>query len=353
MDLYTAKRNAQGEWGIVQNAGPIINTPFNEETPFVSGDGKSLFFSSQGHYNMGGYDIFLCSADENGEWLPPFNVGYPLNTTDDDLFFVPVKSEKAGYQSRFPFKSVQSEIVRYHHISFGNPARFTLIGKVNIQGDRPAALLLSVVNDPEGDTLYSTAVNADGSFRQNVPAGNFTLAFTGDGNELWHKNLEIPSYFPQDILVIQADLKVNPAQKMDSLQVRDIRFEFDESNPGDEGMKYINELIRILNDFPDVRLTINGYADSRGDEAYNLKLSMARAQAIAGYFNQRGDFSQRIAVNAFGEKDPVAPNTTPDGSDNPEGRMYNRRVQLIFSQVPSNLIITSQNDIPIQLRLKK
>ncbi len=77
----------------------------------------------------------MCSADENGGWLPPFNIGYPLNTTDDDLFFFPVKSEKIAYQSRFPAKSVQSEIVRYQITSFGNPARFTLMGKVNVQGD--------------------------------------------------------------------------------------------------------------------------------------------------------------------------------------------------------------------------
>ena len=121
----------------------------------------------------------------------------------------------------------------------------------------------------------------------------------------------------------------------------------------DEGIKYIEELIRILNAFPDVRLTVNGYADSRGNEDYNLKLSMARARAVAEYLNQKGDFSQRITVNAFGEKDPVARNTTPEGRDDPEGRMFNRRVELIFSQVPANLIIIRQNDIPAELKTKK
>jgi OOP family OmpA-OmpF porin len=135
--------------------------------------------------------------------------------------------------------------------------------------------------------------------------------------------------------------------------VSDIRFEFNESNPVDEGTKYMEELVRILNAFPDVKLTVNGYADSRGDEGYNLKLSMARAQAVAGYLNQKGDFSPRITINGFGEKDPVARNTTPEGRDDPEGRRFNRRVELIFSQVPSNLILIRQNDIPAELRFKK
>jgi outer membrane protein OmpA-like peptidoglycan-associated protein len=80
---------------------------------------------------------------------------------------------------------------------------------------------------------------------------------------------------------------------------------------------------------------------------------MARARAVAAYLIHKGDFSQRITVNAFGENDPVARNTTPEGGDDPEGRMYNRRVELIFSQVPANLIIIRQNDIPAELRLKK
>ena len=183
------------------NAGPLINTPFNEETPFVSGDGKTLFFSSQGHYNMGGYDIFMCPADEKGGWLPPFNIGYPLNTTDDDLFFFPVKSEKIAYQSRFPVKSVQSEIVRYQITSFGNPARFTLMGKVNVQGDLHSKLLLSVADNPDGWNL-SADINADGTFQQKIAAGSFTAChyWTMERN-YGSKNIEIPPYFPQDALV--------------------------------------------------------------------------------------------------------------------------------------------------------
>jgi outer membrane protein OmpA-like peptidoglycan-associated protein len=351
MDIYFSRRNSQGDWGAAVNAGPTINTPFNEETPFVSRDGKTLFFSSQGHYNMGGYDIFMCSDDGKGGWLPPFNIGYPLNTTDDDLFFCPVGSDKIAYQSRFPVKSVQGEIVRYRITSFGNPARFTLIGKVNVQGDQNSKLLLTVENP--GNITLSTPVNTDGSFQQKIPAGSFNLAIVGDGKELWHKSIEIPPYLPQDVLVIQADVQVNPVLKVDTLMASDIRFEFDESSPTVGGVKYLEELIRFLNAFPQVRLTVNGYADSRGDEEYNLKLSMARARAVATYLNQKGDFSQRITVNAYGEKDPVARNTNPEGRDDPEGRMFNRRVELIFSQVPPNLIIIRQNDIPKELRLEK
>jgi outer membrane protein OmpA-like peptidoglycan-associated protein len=300
---------------------------------------------------MGGYDIFICSADEKGGWLPPFNIGYPLNTTDDDLFFFPLISDKAGYQSRFPVNSVQREIVRYQITSFGNPARFTLLGKVNVQGNPSSGLHLTV-NNP-GNESVSTPLNPDGSFQLKVAAGSYALAIVEDEHELWTRRIEIPHYFQQDILVIQADVTVSAVQKTDTFLVNDIRFDFDESSPVNEGLAYITELIRILNTFPGVTLILNGYADSRGDENYNLKLSLARAKAVAGYLNQKGNFSQRITVNAFGEKDPLASNITHEGHDNPEGRMFNRRVELIFSQVPSNLIIVKQNDIPVQLRIKQ
>ncbi len=351
LDIYISRRNSPGDWGAAVNAGPLINTPFNEETPFVSGDGKTLFFSSQGHYNMGGYDVFMCSSDENGGWLHPFNIGYPLNTTDDDLFFFPVKSDRIAYQSRFPDKSVQSEIVRYQITSFGNPARFTLSGKVTMTGN-PGSKLVLTVHNPAQPGL-STPVEADGSFTQKITAGSHKLTISGDGREFWHKSIEIPPNSPQDIFVIQADVNINPAKKTDTLRVSDIRFNFNESIPADKDLKYIEEIIRILNAFPDVKLTLNGYADSRGNEDYNLKLSRARATAVDGYLNQKGDFSQRIMVNAFGEKDPVARNTKPTGQDDPEGRMYNRRVELIFSQVPSDLIIIVEKDIPSELKLEK
>jgi outer membrane protein OmpA-like peptidoglycan-associated protein len=350
-DIYVSEKNPQGDWGPVVNAGPLINTPFNEETPFVSGDGRTLFFSSQGHYNMGGYDVFMCQSDEKGGWLPPFNIGYPLNTTDDDVFFFPLRSDRIAYQSRFPARSPRSEIVRYQITSFGNPARFTLLGNVNVQGDLLSRLKLSVAGDP-GDKIITADINRDGTFQQKISAGSYTLAIMNNGEELWRKNIEIPSYFPQDVLVIQAEVKLKPALKTDTLLVRDIRFEFNESTPADDGIGYIDELIRILNKFPEVILTVNGYADSRGDADYNLRLSMARAQAVAGYLNQKGDFSKRITVHAFGESNPVACNTTPEGRDEPEGRRYNRRVELIFSQIPADLIIIRNNDIPIELRFK-
>lgn len=100
LDLYIS-RKINGEWGPAINLGPEINTQFNEDRPFLINNGKTLFFSSQGHQNMGGYDIFRSDLQSNNLWSNPQNIGYPLNTPDDNIFFMPIGNGKSGYYSLF------------------------------------------------------------------------------------------------------------------------------------------------------------------------------------------------------------------------------------------------------------
>lgn len=100
LDIYVSTRKGPNDWGPAINLGPMINSPFNEETPFITADGRKLFFSSLGHKGMGGYDVFFSELTNSG-WSKAVNVGYPLNTTDDDLFFIPVGKGDVGYYSRY------------------------------------------------------------------------------------------------------------------------------------------------------------------------------------------------------------------------------------------------------------
>ncbi len=100
LDIYRSERNPGGDWGEAQNLGPIINTEEDEDAPFLTTDGKRLIFCSKGHFNMGGYDIFYSDLGAEGKWTDPVNIGYPVNTTGDDLFFYPVGSGSQGYMSK-------------------------------------------------------------------------------------------------------------------------------------------------------------------------------------------------------------------------------------------------------------
>ncbi|HUW93281.1 MAG TPA: hypothetical protein VMV74_08960 [Bacteroidales bacterium] len=99
LDLYFSRLDAAGEWGTPVNAGPELNTQLNDDRPFLVENGKKLFFTSQGHYNMGGYDIFMSELQSNGLWSTPKNLGYPLNTPDDNIFFCPFDNGKEGFVS--------------------------------------------------------------------------------------------------------------------------------------------------------------------------------------------------------------------------------------------------------------
>ena len=99
LDLYISYKNDRGGWGQPVNLGPDINTPFNEDRAFLINNGKQLFFCSQGHYNMGGFDLFRSEELENNNWSKPENLGYPINSSDDDVFFMPVNNGRSGYIS--------------------------------------------------------------------------------------------------------------------------------------------------------------------------------------------------------------------------------------------------------------
>ncbi len=100
LDIYRSERAPGGDWGEAVNLGTKINTPEDEDTPFMTADGKRLIFCSRGHFNMGGYDIFYSDMESNGQWADPINIGYPVNTTGDDLFFQPIGTGLQGYMSK-------------------------------------------------------------------------------------------------------------------------------------------------------------------------------------------------------------------------------------------------------------
>ena len=109
LDIYKSSLESNGDWGPAKNLGQQINTSFNEESPFISADNTILYFSSQSHYNMGGYDIFYSVLNADNTWGPPINIGYPVNTTGDDLFFAPVGNGTIGYMSKILTEGIGKE----------------------------------------------------------------------------------------------------------------------------------------------------------------------------------------------------------------------------------------------------
>ena len=131
LDIYKSHMQSDGTWGPAINLGPTINTRYNEETPFLSENEQTLYFSSYGHYNMGGYDIFYSVKNTNGEWGTPINLGYPINTTDDDLFYFPINNGANAYFAQYlPDGYGRHDIYYLDVYNANNPRMYMIFGKV-------------------------------------------------------------------------------------------------------------------------------------------------------------------------------------------------------------------------------
>ena len=187
LDIYKSERQSDGKWGIPENLGPTINSRYNEESPFITEDGQTLYFSSYGHFNMGGYDIFYSTKDKNGKWGEPVNLGYPINSTDDDLFFHPVNNGFGGYHSRYAKPGEGRHDIYYMDIySVNNPRMYVVTGFVRTKdGTADLTTLEMFVIDPEtGDTVkYSIPIDESGAFTLNLTQGTYALHLAGEGYE--------------------------------------------------------------------------------------------------------------------------------------------------------------------------
>lgn len=185
LDIYVSELDSLGNWGPAVNLGPTVNTPYHEDTPFLTEDGKTLFFSSRGHYNMGGFDIFH-STLVNGEWSYPINAGYPLNTTDDDLFFMPVGKGFEGYIARFDERGYGGQdIYRVELFSDNNPRRFKIDGITRIDGLRPGVYERIRVSVRDIDkTAADKVIWSDpktGKYEFDSKHGSYELVFDAAG----------------------------------------------------------------------------------------------------------------------------------------------------------------------------
>ncbi|MBS0011172.1 MAG: PD40 domain-containing protein [Bacteroidales bacterium] len=183
LDIYVSEKNQQGEWGEAKNLGPTINTIFNEETPFISDNDSLLFFSSEGHTNMGGYDIFK-SELHKGQWQSPENMGYPLNTPDDDLFFQPVNNGKNAYYS-------MAEAYKKRDIFYLNIGEkqdypvFKILGHLSLSDtliDFNDDFRIILVSNVSGDTIDVAYPNmSSGYYSFVVKPDEYALTYQGLG----------------------------------------------------------------------------------------------------------------------------------------------------------------------------
>jgi hypothetical protein len=207
LDIYVSNRDSTGDWGPAVNLGPVINTPYNEESPFLSQDDKNLFFSSRGHFNMGGYDIFYSTLLSNGEWSVPLNVGYPLNSTDDDVFFKPLNEGYEGYYAKeSPGGFGKQDIYRVEIFSNDHPRKFFVRGMVKVAdlisniNDSVKISAMNITNPNQTLIVYSNPKT--GEYEFELPQGKFQITFEAEGGKKVVRDVDLPLTNPSDSFVL-------------------------------------------------------------------------------------------------------------------------------------------------------
>jgi outer membrane protein OmpA-like peptidoglycan-associated protein len=359
LDIYYSNYNEkEGIWGPARNLGAKINTPYNEETPFLTENGNRLYFSSQGHKGMGGFDIFYAEKISKNEWSEPVNIGHPINTTGDDLFFYPVNNGQAGYISRYDKDGFgKQDIMRIEIYSPENPKHVELKGKVNIREKKSPNGQVSVkIDSLNGKTLKEKSFSASSNvfhFNQTITPGNYTVNIESDGYLTIKKHISIGWEYNRDTFELNADLIPKEEKIAPFTTLKNVYFDYDSDTLTTETEGYLNQLIKIMEKHPELKIEIIGHTDAKGPVQYNKNLSGDRAGSVSNYLLQKGISEDRITQKGKGEKYPIALNTYQDGKDCPEGRRYNRRVEFKPLSSKDKSIISQYNVVPNQLRIRE
>jgi outer membrane protein OmpA-like peptidoglycan-associated protein len=334
-DLYTSKLSPEGDWAKAVNMGPAINTPFDEDAPFIHPDGVTLYFSSNGHNTMGGFDIFTSLLSDDGTWSEPMNVGYPINTPDDDIYYVVSPDGLKAYFSSF------------REGGFGEKDNYmaTFLAKK----ETPLTLMQGIVNDESGkvaqDVVITVTDNVTGQvvgvYRTNsktgkflfilVPGKNYNITYQSKGHLFYSENMEIPKQ--SNYYEINRAVSLNPIQVGSKIVLNNIFFDFDKATLRPLSNVELKNLLMLMKSNPNMKVEISGHTDSKGSEEYNQKLSEARAQAVVTSLTESGISADRMKAKGYGKSMPAAPNKNADGTDNPDGRQLNRRVELKITQI--------------------
>ncbi len=208
LDIYVSHRNKGGDWGPAENLGPVINTKYNENSPYISMNDSLLFFSSEGHFNMGGYDIFV-SKRKGKTWGKPENIGYPVNTTDDNIHFQPYLNGKSGYMSLLDgYKEMN--IFRIDFLGKKEKKILFEVKGIVTVNDSINALInpnirIHIIDTALSDTTDTGIPNfKSGWYYFRIPSGNYAIECEGDGILPYTDSLFIPENAPS--LIIKRDI---------------------------------------------------------------------------------------------------------------------------------------------------
>lgn len=367
LDIYVSELDAKGQWGKAVNLGPTINTPFHEDSPFIHHDGKTLYFSSDGHPSMGSNDIFM-SEYHDGKWGKPTNLGYPINSIEYDGFFTISADKKTGYYSALREEGMGSADI--YQIKFLEPPpkpkpvepepvvtasvapqvvepkveepkpqedyvdpivqlhkdmKIVTVLKGKVIDEKTAVPLgatVTLTNNETRQVISKIHVPVTGDFELVIPhGGNYAVTTERDGYLFNSLNLNFPQFSEyQEIDTHILMVKVEVGSKV---VLKNIFFDVGKSELKPESIAELERIKELLQSSAQLKVQINGHTDNTGNAANNLTLSSKRAESVVNYLVEKGIDHARLQFKGFGSERPLVSNDDEQG-----GREINRRTEI-------------------------
>lgn len=352
LDIYMAQREGKNDWTEPRNLGPGINTAANEDAPFFHPDGRTLYYSSDGPNGYGGYDIFVTEYDSaSGTFLQTLNMGKPVNSADDEIYFVLSadglhgyytsgkeggKGEKDIYEIRFPHASYPRRRYGVEVVGIVQDAQTldTLHGTIRLVDGSSGSAIDSVATvtrmgqyhfQLEPQRAYSLEVWVDG---YGTASESFTTPKLVAEDVKLEKNLILAR---MDETIVKAETPV--AKENPSLE--HLYFDFDKADLRSASEQELEIALGFLKQNQDLRIEITGHTDWYNDYAYNVDLSERRTRAASDYLRSQGVPANRIIEKWMSEIKPI------ESNEDDRGRQFNRRCELRFIDDAGKLAFAS------------
>jgi len=337
-----------------RNAGAKINSSGDEISPFFDNETRTLYFSSDGMGGLGGFDIFKATGDGK-KWLTVENIGQPLNTGADDLFYTIGTNREEGFfvSNRKGGNSLKNatccdDIYYYKHSEY---VRINLVGTVNEMVDQSVLISNAVVEvyikDKKTQQKFlvkTLTTDSLGRYNTNLEADQDYLLivkkddYLGTSVDVTTKGTTQSTELVRNLLIAK--------KPKEPIRIPNIQYEFDKSNLVESSKIVLDTTVFVLLEAnPELIVEIQSHTDNKGSDQYNEKLSQKRAESVVNYLISKGIKPEQLRAKGYGESVPVAANENPDGSDNPEGRAQNRRTDFkIIGLIDTEIINDSGLD---------
>jgi len=323
-DIYVSRRLSNGVWSDPENLGPLVNTAGNEIYPFIHADNQTLYFTSNGHLGFGNDDLFLVRKQPGGNWTKAENLGYPINTIENEGSLVVAADGKTAYYASDRSDSKGGlDLYSFELRSDVRPARTLWVkGKVfdkKTGKGLPSAVELTDLSSQE--LLSKVQTDATGAYLLTLPVGkDYAFNVNRRGYLFFSENFTFTRTVSDS--TYHLDIPLQPIEKNATTVLHNIFFDVKQFELKPSSTLELDKLVALMKENPTLRILISGHTDNVGKAAENSKLSNNRAQAVVKYVSSKGIEIKRLVFRGYGAQKPVADNTSESG------RARNRRTEL-------------------------